>query len=84
MLFPDGVGVGGFGGEARRMPSDIDLDDVFGDVQPVGVSLSFRDFPHVLGLDICDSDLAWFLELRRLRKGKLRRSVRLKERVFNG
>lgn len=34
---------------------------------------NFRiDFPHVLGLDICSSDLMWFLELRRLRRSKLK------------
>lgn len=37
---------------------------------------NFRiDFPHVLGLNICDSGLVWFLELRRLRRLKLREAI---------
>ena len=68
MLSPDADGVGGVGVKARRMPSGIDVDDMFFDQR-------FKDFPHVLGLNICGSDIVWFLELRRLRR------LRLKERV---
>jgi len=38
-----------------------------------------KDFPHVLGLNICSSDLVWFLELRRLRRFRLKEVL---SRVF--
>jgi len=51
-------------------------DVLFSDVQVLRDFLSSLDYFSVLGLNFCNSDLAWHVELRRLRKRDLWRVVK--------
>ena len=50
---------------------DVDVSKVF---IPI---FHFKNFLHVLGLNVCDSDLVWYVELRRLRKFRLKEALKL-------